>query len=345
MEFINSAFLLKHLQSLTDAFKYQNSKIYFIHLYSKKHQGKYIPIPAESEGIACVDDSARAVVFALEIYESFGHVEALEQAKKWLTFLEYMQDEDGLITNFIYDAKGQRNFNVSTSITGGAWWSARAKWAWAKAYKATKEKKYLDLYFKTKITEDYQNDVASILLLAGLEIFEKEEKAYLNSLLERITSCRSQKGYFLHAKDAPLHMWGYHELEAVAKAANFLGNKKELLNLCETTVDTLASDIINNGFYFEYETRDKKEINPYCVSPFVRGIYELYKSDKKEKYKKLLQKCFNWFTKMYDTTTGACFDWIQGDKISTDCGAESSIEAGFSYIRKLKMEMSTKRLR
>ena len=334
---LNPNSFLKHLQNLTESFKYNDQDIYYINVYSQKQNGKYVPIAAPGEGIACVDDSARAVILALEIYESFADKESLEQAEKWLTFLEYMQDKKGYISNFIDSPKGQKKFGIPSSYKGGVWWSARAKWAWAKAYRITKEKKYLDLYFKTKITENYENNVASILLIAGLEISERENRLYLEKLLERIISCRSKRGYFLHAKSAPLHLWAYHELEAVAKSAGLLGNKETLRKLCEATVDSLASDVINNGFYFEYLSRDKSEINPYCVSPLIRGIYELNILDKKEKYQKLLHKCFDWFEKMYDPVTSTCFDWVHGEKIASDCGAEASIEAGFSYLKKLKL--------
>ena len=89
---INPNNFLKHLQNLTESFKYNDQDIYYINVYSQKQNGKYVPIAAPGEGIACVDDSARAVILALEIYESFADKESLEQAEKWLTFLEYMQD-------------------------------------------------------------------------------------------------------------------------------------------------------------------------------------------------------------------------------------------------------------
>lgn len=333
---MNPLFLLKHLQLLTENFSLNKSGVYFINVYSQKKDSEYVAIPSANEGVSCVDDVARAIILALEIYESFNHKEALEQAQKWLTFLEYMQDEEGFITNFIYDTKGQKKFDLSTSFKGGAWWSARAKWAWAKAYKLTKDKKYLDFYFKTKISEEFQNDVASILLLAGLEIFEEEDKSYLKNLIERIASCRSKVGYFLHKEGSPVHLWGYHQLEAIAKAYMCFKDKR-LLKYCEDTADTLVEDVINNDFYFEYLSKDKSELNPYCVSPLVRGLYELHCTNKNEKYLELIKKCFSWFEPLYDSKTGRCFDWISDGKITSDCGAEASIEAGFSYLRKLKL--------
>jgi uncharacterized protein YyaL (SSP411 family) len=280
---------------------------------------------------------ARAIILALEIYGLFGEESALDQAKKWLTFLEYMQDSEGRITNFI-ESDGRKKSRIPTSYKGGAWWSARAKWAWAKAYKLTREEKYLDLYFKTKILEDYENDVASILLLAGLEVLKEESHEYIKKLTDKIFSARSPEGYLIHGKKIPLHMWGYHELEALAKASETLGEKR-LLKVCQDTIEILVAKVVNEGMYFEYYKRAKEKINPYCVSPLVRGLYEVYLSNPKPKHLELIKKCLEWFEPLYDPKTGKCFDWVSNGKISTDCGAEASIEAGFSYLRRLELKL------
>lgn len=327
-------YFLRHLQFLTGYFKKNNRIIYYVKIYSQKQNGEYIPIGAKNEGIACVDDTARAIVLALEIYEYFGDEKALILARKWLTFLEYMHDNEGFMTNFIYSKKGDRKYDIPSSYKGGAWWSARAKWAWAKAYKLTRNKKYLDLYFKTKISDNFQNDVASILLIAGLEIFDEEDNNNLEKLTERIISCRSKEGYFLHAKEETLHMWGYHQLEAISKAANFFSERKDLITYCKDTVNILLKDVINNNFCFDYLLKNKKEISPYCVSPLVRGLYELHKQVKNEEYLNLLKKCFSWFNPLYNLKTGRCYDWIRGNYITSDCGAEASIEAGFCVLRR-----------
>lgn len=323
--------LLNHLQHLTEEIS-TKSGVFYIDIYSKKIKGEYMPIPAVAEGVACVDDVARAVVLALEVYENSQNKGALELAEKWLTFLEYMQDRDGLMTNFIYSKKGERKYDIPSSYKGGAWWSSRAKWAWAKAYKVTGNKDYLDLYKKTKITEKYHNDVAAILLLAAFEIPEAEDEKNIQNLVSTVSTTVSPKGYLVHSKGGPLHMWAYHELEAIAKAYALYKDKR-LLKICQDTVNKLVRDVIEDGFYFEYSKKDKSEINPYCVSPLVRGLYELYLVDKNKEYLGLMNKCFDWFKKVYDPNSGRCFDWISDGKVSRDCGAEAAIEAGFSYIR------------
>lgn len=344
--------LLKHLQFLTDSISNKKGKIYFgrnklvysernklvyyINIYSKIVNKTYLPIPAKNEGIACVDDCARAILLALEIYEFFEDKSALDQAEKWLSFLEYMQDDQGYLTNFIDTKSGRKKYDIPSSFKGGPWWSARAKWAWAKAYKLTNDIKYLNFYFKTKIMEGYESDVSSVLLLAGLEILENEKMQYFDNLIDRISSSQSPQGYLIHGKGTPLHLWGYHELEALVKSSKIL-NKPNLLSICKKTVDILVEDVIENDFYFEYERKDKREVNPYCVSPLVRGLYELYKVDRESKYLRLIKKCLKWFEPLYDPSNGRCFDWVSNGEISTNAGAEASCEAGFCRLRGLKL--------
>lgn len=331
--------LLDHLQFLTNSFLYNNRKIFYINIYSRKENGGYVPIPAKNEGIACVDDLARAVLFAFEIYEFFGIKGALEQAEKWLSFLEYMQDSEGYLTNFISNKDGEKKYGILSSFKGGPWWSARAKWAWAKAFVITKNKKYLDFYLRTKILGEYQNNVAAILLLGALEVKDKEDSSIIKNLLKKIASARSAEGYFIHQVKSPLHLWGYHELEAVAKYSKLYGDKK-LAAICDNTADTLVKDVVDKNFYFEFNDKNKSEVSPYCVSPLVRGLYELYKIDNKSKYFILMQKCFTFLEDLYDSSTGRCYDWISKGKIASDCGAEASIEAGYCWIRRIKLDLN-----
>jgi hypothetical protein len=77
------------------------------------------------EGIACVDDTARAAVLALQVYEMTQSAVALDLACAWLRFVMYMQGErDQRMLNLILDATGTHG-NGKTSYPGGEPWSVR----------------------------------------------------------------------------------------------------------------------------------------------------------------------------------------------------------------------------
>jgi hypothetical protein len=80
------------------------------------------------EGIACVDDAARAAVFSMRQYELQGNRESLARARALLRFVVQMQSDDGLFYNFVL---ADRTINTSgrTSYASLGWWTCRAVWA------------------------------------------------------------------------------------------------------------------------------------------------------------------------------------------------------------------------
>ena len=60
-------------------------RVGIIHIYSEYPDYKWVG--DSDEGIACVDDAARAAVFYLNKYESYGYKSSLEKAKMLLEFI------------------------------------------------------------------------------------------------------------------------------------------------------------------------------------------------------------------------------------------------------------------
>src|SRR5579871_953628 len=90
--------VLRHLSRLTNWFVWRGRSIAYINIYARPSGvGRRIdfePVIAREsgfEGIACVDDVARAAVLALQVYERIGSPAALHLAEEWLGFVEYMQ--------------------------------------------------------------------------------------------------------------------------------------------------------------------------------------------------------------------------------------------------------------
>jgi hypothetical protein len=111
---------------------------------------EYERFPASSEGIACVDDVARAAVVYLEHHDLHGDDHSLERARQALEFLRFMQLEDGQFLNFVVDpdlteavfgesdpeiVEGIRVNGSPTSEPDYGWWAARACWALGEGYR------------------------------------------------------------------------------------------------------------------------------------------------------------------------------------------------------------------
>ena len=142
--------VLRHLQRLTRSFVHEGRRISYIHVYARplgpgpEPELEFITARDSGfEGIACVDDAARAAMLALRVHEETGSAAALRLARDWLGFVTYMQEPDGRFTNFIRDEAGTKNRHGRTSYPGGRWWTARALWALATAWRVTGEEDYL----------------------------------------------------------------------------------------------------------------------------------------------------------------------------------------------------------
>src|SRR2546430_15181361 len=93
------------------------------------------------EGVACVDDAARAVVLLLDLWRDTGDRRLRVWAGGLLEFVLHMQSEDGRFYNFIRDWDGTLNTDGPTSYPGGTFWQARAVRALAKAHLALRDER------------------------------------------------------------------------------------------------------------------------------------------------------------------------------------------------------------
>ena len=137
------------------------------------------------EGIACVDDVARAALLALSTYEHTGAESALRQARDWLRFVEYMQGSDGRFTNFIVDEAGAKNMRGQTSRTGGLWWTGRAMWALAAAYRVTGDERYRRRFLRGRLAPTSDMKIKALHALALMELYQAAPD---EALMRRITA-------------------------------------------------------------------------------------------------------------------------------------------------------------
>ena len=90
----------------------------------------YRHVGDDDEGIACVDDAARAAVLHLRHYQATGSERSRRSAVKLLRFVRAMQAESGLFYNFVWDRDLRVNRVHPNSVADEvSWWTARAVWA------------------------------------------------------------------------------------------------------------------------------------------------------------------------------------------------------------------------
>ncbi len=120
-----------HLDFLYEKIKIAGKEMGIIHIYSNYPDYKWIG--DEDEGIACVDDAARAAIFYMKYYNLTSDTGSLNKAEHLINFLLYMQAENGFYYNFIWPDHSI-NKTFKTSVAEANWWSWRAILTLSKAY-------------------------------------------------------------------------------------------------------------------------------------------------------------------------------------------------------------------
>lgn len=122
------AITLKHLDRLGEQVVQHGVTYRYIHIYSEAPD--YGWRGDDDEGIACVDDAARAAVVYLRHYELTKNTESLAKSKELLRFVMKMQAPSGYFFNFVWDNTLRINTVHENSRADELnWWSARAIWA------------------------------------------------------------------------------------------------------------------------------------------------------------------------------------------------------------------------
>lgn len=228
---------LDHLRFLTEPVTIAGRDMALVHIYSEypKYQWK----DAAGEGLSAVDDVARAAVVYLWQYERTHEADLLDEAKRCLEFVLYMQSDDGQFYNFVTDASGTINRTGNTSYLSLGWWAMRGFWALGEGVRVfnTVDPAYADrlaaAYLRTETAlgatlKNYgqinhvhgyaipawigEPDVTSIGLL-GLTAYEQ---ARPNPTTEHIMTQLADGLAQYHFGDDSTYPWGMHPVQANA---------------------------------------------------------------------------------------------------------------------------------
>ena len=121
-------FNLAHLDYLGEDVVVDGDTARIVHIYSEAPDWRFVG--DDDEGIACVDDAARAAVVYLRHFDATGSRASRDKAVRLLRFVRHLQSETGLFYNFVWDRALRINTEHANSRADGvSWWTARAVWA------------------------------------------------------------------------------------------------------------------------------------------------------------------------------------------------------------------------
>ncbi|MDH3252559.1 MAG: hypothetical protein OEM41_07190, partial [Ignavibacteria bacterium] len=280
-----------HLEHLTERILFMGDTVDIVHVYANHPDYDWVPARESGpEGIACVDDAARAAVVYLRHYELTRDERSLTRAKGLLHFILKMQDPDGQFFNFVRDDHSI-NRHGSTSVKSFGWWAGRAIWSMSLGYRLLRtEEPGLALRLRVAIDRALPH-VDSILVHYGEEELEGGYRIpqwlfyrsaadatteFLLGLIEyhRASSDETiatmirklargmmvmQDGdsvtfpYGLHRSwRTSWHMWGNGQTQALASAGALLGDEN-MIGSAEREARWFYSRLLIDGFMKEMD--------------------------------------------------------------------------------------------
>ncbi len=317
-----------HLEHLSEDVVRGGDTLRIVHIYADAPS--YAWIADSDEGAACVDDAARAAVFYLRRYQYTGDETARRAARKLLAFVQYMQADNGLFYNFVWDNTLRINREHPNSVADEfGWWAARAVWAlgegarilensdpalsrqYAGAIRRTYP--YLDALlarygetveqngftFPAWLVAESAGDATGELLL-GLAALQK---AYPdNALQQRIDRFADgiERMRFGDMQTFPYggfasypggwHAWGNSQTMALASSARTEAARQE--------ADQFYSRLLVEGWLhsLDYAAREPRyfEQIAYGVRPVAVGLVRLYEATGDEQYARMAGLAASW---------------------------------------------------
>ncbi|MGE5314065.1 MAG: hypothetical protein ACM3Q4_05180 [Acidobacteriota bacterium] len=129
-----------HLHALTEKIPFEGESVSIVHAHATAPAYKWVDAKeSEADGIAGVEDAARAAVVLLRHYELTKDDSSLRRARPLCEFVMKMQAEDGRFYNFIF-ADHTINRTGKNSYKSFGWWASRAIVCLSTAYRILKEK-------------------------------------------------------------------------------------------------------------------------------------------------------------------------------------------------------------
>ena len=299
-----------HLDHLYQEIKVNNVKLGIIHIYAESPDYKWIE--ASGEGIACIDDAARAAVFYMNYYKQTHDKKYLPQIRSLINFQLYMHAANGFFYNFIW-----KDYTIDTtyrtSIAQPNWWSWRALWALTEAQKfylkinprfsreikkhiiATIDAldKWLTTGNKTAVYGGYElpawlpfesaSDQAAVIVKSLSTFYKNNKSEKVKSIIGHLCAgiLKMQQGnetispyYAFLSWQNGWHAWGNSQADALIDAGRAL-NKKEYITAAVNEIKYFYPWLIGKGFYTEFHVvKDDNNITSFAdTSKFAQIAY------------------------------------------------------------------------
>jgi hypothetical protein len=334
--------MLRQLARLTAPVDAAGERACAIAVYADDGDRTLVAADVGHEGVACVDDAARAAVLLCDLWKTTRVPRARTWAASLVDFLLYMQGGDGRFVNFISDWRGTRNDHGPTSFAGGGFWHARGVRALAKAWLSLDDERArsglalgLPLIREAR---DVPSDVRSIHAIMAVELLRAGQLTELTPDLERwcadIAALRSGDVLLDNPDESEPHLWG-HVQEGVLAEAGRLLDRPELIDVARRSALAYLAPLIESAFAVP-------TVQPYGVASAMYSVERLAAVTRDPLFSDLSRKARAWFSgrntagrPVYDSGSGRVHDGIDDGVLNPHSGAESNVVGAQALIRDL----------
>jgi len=321
--------MLRQLQRLTHAVPAAGASACALAVYADEADRLVPARESGEEGVACVDDAARAIVLFADLWAVTSDPALRRRASGLLDFVLCLQRPDGRFVNFIHDWTGRPNEGGMTSVPGGAFWQARALSGLAKAWIVLEDPRAAAAFVRALgpvRNAPAAPDVRSVQIRAVLEVLRTGRMPELRH--ELVAWCdelvATRDGDVLLDAPGTLHLWGHSQEAVLADAGTFLG-RADLVAAARRSADLVFAPAIASAFAFPV-------VQPYDVACAVDAMDRLAAATGEAGYDRLAADARAWFdgrntagAPVYDRERGRVADGIDGGRVSRASGAESNI--------------------
>jgi hypothetical protein len=308
-------------------------------VYAEPRDGQLVAVPAASrgyEGVACLDDAARAAILYCRIWHERRHAWAASAATGLLSFVTYMQDTDGLFANFVLDWNGQINRTGPTSFPGGEWWSARAMHALAVGFATFRTATLADAFRSglVRLTDPmddmYARATASLAALAFWQATGEGEARRLCLAWAREIATNAREGILLDSHSVrPPHSWGHVQEGALALVGQAFDDRA----LIGVAARSARLRLVPQAQTCQVAAR----VEPHEVSSLLFSLHAVHGVVGSGELVEAAEQARSWFfgsntagAAVYDAANGLMFDGVDAGRISRNSGAEANIEAALA---------------
>lgn len=318
--------MLSRLVSLTRPLAIPGPPALAVAIYAREDGSVLSARESGEEGVACIDDAARALVLWCDLWVATGSPVARAWVDGLLAFCRWMQQPDGRFLNFVFDWRGTRNVDGITSRAAGAsFWHARGARAMAKVWKTFGDERARADYERARTWFDDRPpgaDVRAIQVLGALDA--DDTGADLGRWCDDIVAQR-RGDVLVDSHDAATpHVWGHIQEGVLAAAAPVIG-RPELLEVARRSADAYLVPLIAGGF-------DLSTVQPYGAASAAFAMERLSGAVGDPRYAAAARDARAWFDgrnpaglPVYDRLAGRVADGIDAGRLNPHSGAESNI--------------------